>query len=70
MLVGGAAGTWVGEKVTGKSIDEISDSGTNTKAGAILLSLMMFGGGLGFVKGHEFQTYMNTPDSVEVQQQK
>jgi len=70
MLVGGATGTWIGEKVTGKSIDEITDSGTNTKAGAILLSLMMLGGGVGFVKGHEFQTYMNTPDSVEVQQQK
>lgn len=68
MIIGGGAGTWIGEKVTGKSIDEITEK-DNTRAGAILLSLMLIGGGVGFIKGQEFQTYMNSSDSVEVKQQ-
>ena len=35
------------------------------KAGAILLTLIMLGGGFGFVKGHEFQQYMQETTTEE-----
>ena len=65
MLGGGAAGAWIGEKVTRTSIDE-----ARGKAGAILITLIILGGGFGFVKGHEFQTYINsdTPTEQSAQQ--
>jgi hypothetical protein len=60
MLLGGTAGTWIGEKVTRTSVDE-----ARGKAGAILITLIMLGGGFGFMKGHEFQTYVNSDTPVE-----
>lgn len=60
MFAGGAAGTWIGEKVTQTKVDEAKG-----KAGAILIALIVFGGGFGFVKGHEFQTYVNSDTPAE-----
>lgn len=60
MLGGGASGAWIGEKVTRTSVDEARGN-----AGAILITLIMLGGGFGFVAGHEFQTYINSDTPTE-----
>jgi hypothetical protein len=60
MFLGGATGTWIGEKVTRTDVGE-----ARGKAGAILLTLIMLGGGFGFVKGHEFQQYMQETTTEE-----
>jgi hypothetical protein len=69
MTLGGAAGTWIGEKVTRKSIDEINEGPSNSVAGSIILILMILGGGFGFVKGDEikkgFDAPSDTPSEVQ-----
>ena len=66
----GAAGAWIGEKVTGQSIEEYAESDDDTGHGAIsvvlILSLVL--GGLGYVKGHDFQQSFKNDDTTEVQQ--
>jgi hypothetical protein len=53
MGLGGIAGTWVGEKVTGQSIEDYNDREDDRghKRVAIVIALALFLGGLGFVKG-------------------
>ena len=73
MVGGGAAGVWLGEKVTGKNINEMCNDierGSNSKAGAILLILMMLGGGFGFVKGNQIhEIFMGNNDiPAQIQQ--
>ncbi len=69
MGLGGAFGTWVGEKVTGQSIEEYNereDDLGHSKA-AIVLALALILGGLGFVKGDEIKKGFDAPDApVEV----
>ena len=67
MGLGGAAGTWLGEKITRTSIDEINNnSGSDTnKASAIILILMLVGGGFGFIQGHNFQQNWNSDTNTE-----
>jgi hypothetical protein len=55
MLLGGTTATWIGQKITGKTIDEINDGPSNTKAGALILILMLLGGGFGFMTGNDIQ---------------
>ena len=65
----GAAGAWIGEQFTRQSIEEYAESDDDTGHGAIsvvlILSLVL--GGLGFVKGHDFQQSFKNDDTVEVQ---
>ena len=65
----GAAGAWIGEQFTRQSIEEYAESDNDTGHGAIsvvlILSLVL--GGLGFVKGHDFQQSFKNDDTVEVQ---
>ena len=65
----GSAGAWIGEKVTGQSIEEYAESDDDTGHGAIsvVLVLSLVLGGLGYVKGHDFQQSMKN-ETVEVQQ--
>ena len=65
----GAAGAWIGEQFTRQSIEEYAESDDDTGHGAIsvVLILSLSLGGLGFVKGHDFQQSFKNDDTVEVQ---
>ncbi len=69
MGLGGAAGLWIGEKVTGQSVEEYTsrdDNKGHTQA-AIVLAMTLLLGGIGFVKGDEMKKGFDAPDApVEV----
>ena len=71
MGLGGALGTWIGEKVTGQSVEEytqLDDDSGHSKA-AIVLALALLLGGVGFVKGDEIKKSFDTPNTpTQVQQ--
>lgn len=64
MGVGGFLGAWIGEKITGQSLDDYHeiDEPTNGETGrlVILLLLSLSLGGWGFVQGTLWQKEMNT----------
>jgi hypothetical protein len=65
MGLGGAFGTWVGEKVTGQSLEDYTtrdDDNGHSKA-AIVLALALILGGIGFVKGDEIKKGFDAPDT-------
>ena len=66
----GATGAWIGEKVTGQSIEEYAESNDDRGHGAIavVLAMSLILGGLGFVKGNEFKQSINNDTTTEVQQ--
>lgn len=71
MILGGAAAIWIGEKITGQSIQEYTEnenSGDNGKA-AIVLALALFAGGFGFVKGDEIKKGFDAPSDTPAQVQ-
>lgn len=67
----GATGVWIGEKVTGQSIEEYGNSDDDTGHGAIavVLALSLILGGLGFVKGNEIKQSINNDTTIEEVQQ-
>lgn len=67
----GGIGAWIGEKITGQSIEEYanSDEDRGHTAIAIVLALSLIAGGFGFVKGNEFKQSMNNDTTVEGVQQ-
>lgn len=71
MGLGGAAGTWFGEKVTRTSVSEINDNSGPGKdrATMIILILMLLGGGVGFIQGSNFQQEWNNETPTEVRKQ-
>lgn len=63
MLIGGVAGTWIGEKVTSQSVEEYTnqgDNGNHNKA-AIVLVLSLLLGGIGFVQGDSLKKGFDAP---------
>ena len=70
MGIGGAFGTWIGQLVTGQTIEEYSDrddDSGHTKA-AITLALALILGGVGFVQGDSIKKGFDdpsTPSQVE-----
>ena len=64
MGLGGAAGTWIGQKVTGQTIEEYNerDDGLGNKRAAAVVALALLLGGIGFVKGDEIKKGFDTPD--------
>jgi len=65
MGLGGAFGLWVGEQVTGQSVEEYTsrdDDKGHAKA-AIVLALTLLAGGFGFVKGDEIKKGFDAPDA-------
>jgi len=70
MIIGGATGTWIGQKIAGKTIDEVNEGPSNSKAGAIILVLMMLGGGFGFVKGDEIKKGFDAPSDTPTEVRK
>lgn len=69
MLAGGAGATWVAEKLCGTSLEDACDN-DNNKALAIILSSALIVGGVGFVKGSQWQHDMHTEEAVPAQVQK
>ena len=65
MGLGGAFGTWVGEKVTRQSLEEYNERGDDSghSKAAIVLALALVLGGLGFVKGDQIKKGFDAPDS-------
>ena len=68
MLAGGAAATWVAEKLCGTSLEGACDD-DNDKAVAIILASALIVGGVGFVQGSNWQKEMQTEQSVPAQVQ-
>ena len=63
MGLGGAFGTWVGEKVTGQSIEEYNerDDGLGNKRAVAVVALALILGGIGFVKGDQIKKGFDAP---------
>ncbi|ATW62745.1 hypothetical protein SCBWM1_gp61 [Synechococcus phage S-CBWM1] len=65
MLLGGMGATWIGEKITGQSLEEYnerSDDKGHRKI-AIVLALAIITGGFGFVQGSNLQREWSVPES-------
>ena len=72
MGLGGATGAWIGQKVTGQTIEEYNerDDGLGNKRAAAVLALSLILGGIGFVKGDEIKKGFDAPDTpAQVQKQ-
>jgi hypothetical protein len=71
MGLGGAAGTWIGEKVTGQSIEDYNERDDDFGHGkvGIVLALALVLGGLGFVKGDELKKGFDAPSDTPAQVQ-
>ena len=73
MGLGGATGTWIGQKVTGQTIEEYNecDDGSGNKRAAVVIALALILGGIGFVKGDELKKSFDAPAApAQVQQAK
>lgn len=71
MLLGGGAGAWIGEKVTGQSVEDYTDrddDAGHSKA-AILLALSLILGGVGFVQGDSIKKGFDAPSDAPTQVQ-
>ena len=68
MGLGGALGTWIGELTTGQSVQDYADSEEDNghKKMAIVLSLALILGGVGFVQGHNIKNSFDAPVPTEV----
>jgi len=66
MLVGGAAGAWISEKVTGQSIEEYNerDDDQGHRSAAIVLATALILGGVGFVQGDSLKKGFDAPSDV------
>lgn len=73
MGLGGVAATWIGEKITGFSITDFGENGTDDDSdyskAAIVLALALIAGGFGFVKGVELKKGFDAPSDTPAQVQ-
>ena len=71
MVLGGAAATWLGEKITGQTIDEYNSSVDTTeiqnKKIAYLLAIVLIGGGAGFAIGSNIKASINDSSDSQTQ---
>ena len=68
MGAGGAAGAWLGEKLTGFNVMETdldTKNDEHMKKFGTILALSLLLGGIGFTTGHNFTNSSNSVDSVE-----
>jgi hypothetical protein len=65
MLLGGAAATWLGQLITGQTLDEYTEREDDKGHGkfAIVLVLAILAGGFGFVKGDEIKKGFDSQDT-------
>jgi hypothetical protein len=69
MGLGGAAGAWIGEKVTGQSIEDYNERDDDLghgKAG-IVLALALILGGVGFAQGDSLKKGFDAPSDTPAQ---
>jgi hypothetical protein len=71
MILGGASATWIGEKITGQSVEEYNEREDDKGHGkaAIVLVLALIAGGFGFVKGDEIKKGFDAPSDTPAQVQ-
>lgn len=64
MALGGAVATWIGEKMTGQSIEEYTERDDDLGHGkaAIVLALALLCGGFGFYQGTELKKQWDAPN--------
>lgn len=67
MLVGGTAGAWVSEKVSGQSLEDLTENEGSTKKIAFILATSVILGGVGFVQGTQWQKELNSPEQPQVE---
>lgn len=69
MGLGGALGTWIGEKLTGQSIEEYTERSDDEGHGkaAMVLALALLCGGIGFVQGAQFVSSDSSPKVEQTQ---
>tara|TARA_R110000868_G_scaffold223073_3_gene474889 strand:- start:77 stop:571 length:495 start_codon:yes stop_codon:yes gene_type:complete len=67
MLVGGTAGAWVSEKISGQSLEDLTDNEGSTKKIAFILASSVILGGVGFVQGTQWQKELNNPEQPQVE---
>ena len=71
MVLGGTAATWLGEKITGQTIDEYNSSVDTTeiqnKKIAYLLAIVLIGGGAGFAIGSNIKASINDSSDSQTQ---
>ena len=69
MTVGGAAGAWIGEKVTGQSVEDYNERDDDLGHGkaATLLALSLILGGVGFVQGDSIKKGFDAPSDTPAQ---
>ena len=69
LILGGTAGTWLGEKITGQTVKEYNSSVDTSeiqhKKAGYLLAIVLIGGGVGFAVGANIKANIN--DSSESQ---
>ena len=73
MGLGGTFGTWIGQKVTGQSLEDYNEreDGLGNKRAAFVVALALILGGIGFVKGDEIKKGFDAPDApAQVEQAK
>lgn len=71
MGLGGAFGTWIGQMVTGQTIEEYNEreDGSGNKRSAFVLALALLLGGFGFIKGDEIKKDFDTQSTpTQIQQ--
>ena len=66
MCLGGVTGTWIGQKVTGQTLEDYNqrDDGSGNKRAAFVVALALILGGIGFVKGDELKKEFDAPTST------
>jgi hypothetical protein len=69
MGIGGAAGAWIGEKVTGQSVEDYNERDDDLGHGkaATLLALSLILGGVGFVQGDSLKKGFDAPSDTPAQ---
>jgi hypothetical protein len=69
MLIGGAAGAWIAEKVTGQKIEEYNEREDDAghRSAAIVLATALILGGVGFVQGDALKKGFDAPSDAPAQ---
>jgi hypothetical protein len=64
MGLGGAGAAWIGQKVTGQTIEEYNEreDGKGNKRIAFVLIMTLLAGGFGFIKGDEIKKGFDAPN--------
>lgn len=65
MILGGMAGTWISQFITGTRLEDALDENKNKTVAFILIAALSLGG-FGFVRGNEFKQEYDSPVKPEL----